>query len=292
MSENWYGMRPSVLDETPNVTPASPSIGDYLSMFQTRNKEWRESIKPVYNQPYRVAVDGSIADPIVNAVPVAPANQNWLDDGGGDDGSFDNNPTGNPGLSGNPTGLPSVDGFPNDPFSMSPQTKSGALNTLGGLLGGPFGGLAAQGIGGEVLGVPSEVTGYGIGGGLLGGALFGLPGAAIGNYLGRNYGAVSDFSNQFGVRPGFMDSLAGAFGFATPAEVAGRTLGLSGYGDHDSFSDPRDPFGAGVEDDIGAMDPNADMGGGGDGGGRDDGGHNTDGGRSDRSDKDGDAGTW
>lgn len=71
MSSDWWGMAPSVLDETPQISQVSsnlsPSIGDYLSMFQEQNHQWRQSIQPSFNMPYiPVSGDGAVTDSILN----------------------------------------------------------------------------------------------------------------------------------------------------------------------------------------------------------------------------------
>jgi hypothetical protein len=261
MSENWYGMRPSVLDETPNVTPASPSIGDYLSMFQTRNKEWRESIKPAYNQPYRVAVDEAVVDPILNqTASPAPAFSAWQDNGDRD-ATFGVDPQ-----------SPSID--LNDltsPFSGAPgavKTAFGSLNNARNL-----------GLAGSALGL------YGLPG-------MGLIGAGIGANMDTNLGNAMA-ARSFGV-PDDISALS-AFGNAISFGLLGNSVAdqLSNLG-YEASSQPdgtfggirdadEDPYGAYTAADMDVFDRAEREG----RVGSDAGGHNTKGGRADRADKDG-----
>ena len=66
--DNWQGMSYGLLDETPVLsrTPSNPTIGDYLTEFQDRNRAWRESLKfPEFtpNSSGRLDPEEEVEDP-------------------------------------------------------------------------------------------------------------------------------------------------------------------------------------------------------------------------------------
>jgi len=253
MSSDWWGMPAGVLDQTPQINQPnlSPSIGDYLSSFQDQNKAWRESFSPKVNAPYRPAArDNTIVDPIVN--DEVPKSAYWPRSDSDSDGGSNTPP--DPYSGSLPFGDPladfSLDITANDMNSLGRHAAQSALTSMGvpGL-----GLISTLGID-QMSGVPSTVTGFNMAGSLFGGLLGGLPGMALGGYLGRNFGETMDFGNQFGVTPSFTDGLLGALGMVSARDIAGRSLGLSGFGNEDSFGAIGDPYGFAGEDDIGDID--------------------------------------
>ena len=134
MSSDWWGMPAGVLDQTPQINQPnlSPSIGDYLSMFQQQNNQWRQSFKPQFNQPYMpVARDNTIVDPILNNQPVYRYNPWRQDDSGGDSGVPGEGPQG--------PAVGSING------SLSNASTLGNIGLGLGIFGAPLGLAAAMG---------------------------------------------------------------------------------------------------------------------------------------------------
>jgi len=134
---------------------------------------------------------------------------------------------------------PSYQTFKEAGWDVTPKTARMLGSTLGGLFAGVPGSAALSSLGMSLAGSPPAAVAGNLAGSLLG---FVNPIAGLlGGYVGRSVGETYDFADKFGLEPEFGDYVSGLFG-ETPAEIAGRLMDVSGYGDFDSFTDPVDPF--------------------------------------------------
>jgi len=209
--DNWYGMPYGVLDETPTPTPgygfSAPSVGDYLSMFQSRNRAWRESMKPAYNTPYlpTVQVDEAVADAILNPNGSRNLLSAWerQPNGGGD----------------GPTG---TDSEPSSPSVDGPASPDSIANTVDNMT------TAATGLG-IVGGIPGLGLATTIGANVVGAN-------AMDKAFGKAYGLPANFDALSAIG---HDMSFGAFGHDLGTQNAAQTPGIadSAFGTGDDHSD-------------------------------------------------------
>ena len=212
--DNWQGMSYGLLDETPVLsrTPSNPTIGDYLTEFQDRNRAWRESFKFPEFTPNSGRLDlGETTDPAADPIlgqPRRPVLTTMPQDT-----DHESAPSDTPGA---PVG--DVDG------ALDLGSKWGALGMmipfvpglglLGSLMGNAQSAANAGAMAGNSFGIGKDALDFSIWSGLLNDITFGHAGSSIADQLGAlgheiGYspdGDFFDFDDSRNPNTGFTDA--------------------------------------------------------------------------------------
>ena len=240
----YQGMRYGLLDQTPVLsrTPSNPTVGDYLTEFQDRNRAWRESLKFPEFTPNSGRLDlGETTDPAADPIlgqPRRPVLNIMPQDTDGESAP------------GDPPGAPvgDVDG------ALDLGSKWGALGMmipfipglglLGSLMGNAQSAANAGAMAANSFGIGKDALDFSIWSGLLNDITFGHAGSSIADQLGAlgheiGYspdGDFFDFDDSRDPNTGFtmadLDAMSKA---ASAAEVAKAFDPLGQY--YDPFGD-------------------------------------------------------